>query len=155
MKRSSAASRIRVLVSADVGSAMPLRAGRLAAMDETSDSNARLNSILSRGSRLSQLKCRRGAGCDFFHTRRRPPGPILGAMERTTGSDMAKNTVQELEAQLLQGKSAVECLGILVSLAELHAATFHNREGLRCAREALNITHVRVDLRSAARPLVA
>ena len=76
-------------------------------------------------------------------------------MERKTGSAMAKNRVQELEAQLLQGKSAVECLGILISLAELHAATFHNREGIRCAREALNIARVRNDRRSAARALAA
>src|SRR5690242_13033545 len=68
---------------------------------------------------------------------------------------MKKNRVQELEAKLIQGKSAVECLAILVELAELHAATFHNREGIRCAREALNIARVRGDGHGAARALSA
>ena len=68
---------------------------------------------------------------------------------------MKKNKVQELEAQLLQGKSAVECLAILIELAEVHAATFHNREGIRCAREALNIARVRNIHSAAARALAA
>ena len=68
---------------------------------------------------------------------------------------MKKNRVQELEARLIQGQSAVECLSILVELAELHAATFHNREGIRCAREALNIARVRNDNHAAARALAA
>lgn len=63
--------------------------------------------------------------------------------------------VRELEARLIQGKSAVECLGILISLAELHAATHRNREGLRCAREALNIARARNDSFSAARAFAA
>ena len=62
-----------------------------------------------------------------------------------------KNQVRELEARLIQGKSAVECLAVLLSLADLHAATFRNREGLRCAREALNIARARNDKISAAR----
>lgn len=61
------------------------------------------------------------------------------------------NQIRELEARLIQGKSAVECLAILISLAELHASTFRNREGLRCAREALNIARARGDRVSAAR----
>ena len=68
---------------------------------------------------------------------------------------MKKNRVQELEAKLIQGKSAVECLAILVELAEMHAATFHNREGIRCAREALNIARARNDRTAAARALAA
>jgi tetratricopeptide (TPR) repeat protein len=68
---------------------------------------------------------------------------------------MKKNKVQELEAKLIQGKSAVECLAILIELAELHAATFHNREGIRCAREALNIARVRNDAHGAARARAA
>ncbi len=70
-------------------------------------------------------------------------------------SDMKKNKVEELESKLVQGKGAVECLGILVELAELHAATFRNREGIRCAREALNIARVRNDTAAAARALAA
>lgn len=68
---------------------------------------------------------------------------------------MKRNRVQELEAKLIKGKGAVECLGILVELSELHAATFHNREGIRCAREALNIARVRGDNHGAARALAA
>ena len=68
---------------------------------------------------------------------------------------MKKNRVQELEAKLIQGKSAVECLAILIELAELHAATFHNREGIRCAREGLNIARVRGDNHGAARAQAA
>lgn len=64
-------------------------------------------------------------------------------------------TVRELEARLIQATSAVDCLAALVELAELHAATHRNREGLRCAREALNIARARGDTRSAARALAA
>jgi tetratricopeptide (TPR) repeat protein len=63
--------------------------------------------------------------------------------------------VRELEARLIQGKSAVECLALLLQLAELHATTFRNREGLRCAREALNIARARNDAISGARALTA
>lgn len=63
--------------------------------------------------------------------------------------------VRELEARLIQGKSAVECLALLLQLAELHATTFRNREGLRCAREALNIARARSDAVSGARALTA
>lgn len=68
-----------------------------------------------------------------------------------TPEDNVNNQVRELEARLIQGKSAVECLAILISLADLHAAAFRNREGLRCAREALNIARARNDRISAAR----
>jgi tetratricopeptide (TPR) repeat protein len=68
-----------------------------------------------------------------------------------TWESNVNNQVRELEARLIQGKSALECLGILISLADLHAATFRNREGLRCAREALNIARARNDKVSAAR----
>ena len=67
--------------------------------------------------------------------------------------DNVNNSIRELEARLIQGKSAVECLAVLISLAELHAATHRNREGLRCAREALNIARARNDKISAARAL--
>lgn len=61
--------------------------------------------------------------------------------------------VRELEARLIQALSAVECLGVLLELAELHASMHRNREGLRCAREALNIARARNDTLSAARAL--
>jgi tetratricopeptide (TPR) repeat protein len=73
----------------------------------------------------------------------------------STSESNVNNPVRELEARLIQGKSAVECLGILISLAELHAATYRNREGLRCAREALNIARARNDRISAARAFTA
>lgn len=62
---------------------------------------------------------------------------------------------RELEARLIQTYSAQECLATLLELANLHAAEFHNREGLRAAREALNIARVRLDPASAARALSA
>lgn len=71
----------------------------------------------------------------------------------STSERNVNNEVRELEARLIQGKSAVECLAILLSLAELHAANFRNREGLRCAREALNIARARNDRTSTARAL--
>lgn len=72
-----------------------------------------------------------------------------------TPEDNVNRQVRELEARLIQGKSAVECLGVLISLADLHAATFRNREGLRCAREALNIASARGDKLSAGRAFAA
>lgn len=72
-----------------------------------------------------------------------------------TPEDNVNRQVRELEARLIQGKSAVECLGVLISLADLHAATFRNREGLRCAREALNIARARNDKLSAGRAFAA
>lgn len=72
-----------------------------------------------------------------------------------TPEDNVNRQVRELEARLIQGKSAVECLGVLISLADLHAATFRNREGLRCAREALNIARARNDKSSAGRAFAA
>jgi tetratricopeptide (TPR) repeat protein len=73
----------------------------------------------------------------------------------STPENTMNTQVRELEARLIQGKSAVECLGILISLADLHAATYRNREGLRCAREALNIARARNDKISAARAFSA
>ncbi len=63
--------------------------------------------------------------------------------------------VRALEARLIRAPSAVECLAILLELAQLHAATHRNREGLRCAREALNIARARGDSLGAARALAA
>lgn len=73
----------------------------------------------------------------------------------TTQENNVNHQIRELEARLIQGKSAVECLGILISLADLHAAAFRNREGLRCAREALNIARARNDRISGARAFAA
>lgn len=73
----------------------------------------------------------------------------------STPENVMNNQVRELEARLIQGKSAVECLAVLISLADLHAAAFRNREGLRCAREALNIARARNDKVSAARAFAA
>ena len=73
----------------------------------------------------------------------------------STPKDIVNNSIRELEARLIQGKSAVECMAVLISLAELHAATCRNREGLRCAREALNIARARNDKISAARAFTA
>ena len=61
--------------------------------------------------------------------------------------------VRELEAKLIQAQTAMECLGVLLDLAATHAATHRNREGLRCAREALNIARARGDALGAARAL--
>lgn len=73
----------------------------------------------------------------------------------STPEDNMNQSIRELEARLIQGKSAVECLAVLISLAELHAATHRNREGLRCAREALNIARARGDRHAAARAFAA
>ena len=64
-----------------------------------------------------------------------------------------RTKVRELEARLIQAQSAAECLIVLVELAETHANTHRNREGLRCAREALNIARARGDLIAAGRSL--
>ena len=48
-----------------------------------------------------------------------------------------RSPVRELEARVHQAKTAGECLAALLDLANLHAAEFRNREGLRSAREAV------------------
>lgn len=64
-------------------------------------------------------------------------------------------TIRELEAKLIRVQSATECLATLLALSELHAGTHRYREGLRCAREALNIARARQDAVAAARALTA
>jgi tetratricopeptide (TPR) repeat protein len=66
-----------------------------------------------------------------------------------------RSPVRDLEARLQQAKSAGECLGALLDLANLHAAEFRNREGLRSAREALNIARARRDTVAIGRALAA
>lgn len=66
-----------------------------------------------------------------------------------------KERVRQLEGRLIQASSAVECMGILIELADLHAATYRAREGLRCAREAHNIAKARGEGLSCARALAA
>lgn len=66
-----------------------------------------------------------------------------------------RSPVRELEARLTQSKTAGECLNALLELASLHAAEFRNREGLRNAREALNIARARKDTVSIGRALAA
>lgn len=66
-----------------------------------------------------------------------------------------KSTVRELERRLIQATSATECLATLIDIANQHAASFHNREGLRAAREALNIARTRGDSLSVGRALGA
>ena len=63
--------------------------------------------------------------------------------------------IRELEARLIQAKSAAECLGALLDLADAHAAEFRNLEGLRKAREALNIARTHRDPVSIGRALAA
>ena len=64
-----------------------------------------------------------------------------------------RSTVRQLEARLHQASSAVECLAALLELAHLHATEYRHREGLRAAREALNIARARQDAVAAARAL--
>ena len=64
-----------------------------------------------------------------------------------------KSAVRDLERRLVQATSASECLATLLDIANHHAAAFHNREGLRAAREALNIARVRSDSLSIGRAL--
>ena len=66
-----------------------------------------------------------------------------------------RSPVRELEAKLHQAKTAGECLAALLDLANLHAAEFRNREGLRSAREALNIARARNDPGAVGRALAA
>ncbi|HYC36656.1 MAG TPA: hypothetical protein VEC19_09560 [Usitatibacter sp.] len=77
-------------------------------------------------------------------------------MDATNPEDEAmKAMVRELEARLIRASSAVECLAVLIELAEAHADAHRNREGLRCAREALNIARVRNDPVATGRALAA
>ena len=64
-----------------------------------------------------------------------------------------KVVARELERRLVQASSAMECLAALLDLAQHHASAFQNREGLRAAREALNIARVRGDSLSIGRAL--
>jgi len=66
-----------------------------------------------------------------------------------------RSPVRELEAKVHQAKTAGECLAALLDLANLHAAEFRNREGLRSAREALNIARARNDAGAVGRALAA
>lgn len=66
-----------------------------------------------------------------------------------------RSPVRELEARVHQAKTAGECLAALLDLANLHAAEFRNREGLRSAREALNIARTRNDTVGVGRALAA
>lgn len=64
-----------------------------------------------------------------------------------------KAVVRELEKRLIQATNATECLATLLELAQQHAADFHNLEGLRSAREALNIARDRGDSLAVGRAL--
>jgi tetratricopeptide (TPR) repeat protein len=77
---------------------------------------------------------------------------MLQAMKSHPESTMSSR-IRELESRLLERKRAVEYLESLLSLAELYGASGRSREGLRCAREALNIARARGDSRSSARAL--
>ena len=66
-----------------------------------------------------------------------------------------RSPVRELEARVHEAKTAGECLAALLDLANLHAAEFRNREGLRSAREALNIARTRNDTVGVGRALAA
>ena len=66
-----------------------------------------------------------------------------------------RSPVRDLEAKLTQAKTAGECLAALLDLASLHAAEFRNREGLRNAREALNIARARRDTVSIGQALAS
>jgi len=66
-----------------------------------------------------------------------------------------RSPVRELEAKIHQATTAGECLAALLDLASLHAAEFRNREGLRSAREALNIARARNDAAAIGRALAA
>jgi tetratricopeptide (TPR) repeat protein len=64
-----------------------------------------------------------------------------------------KAVARELERRFAQATSAGECLAALLDIAQAHAAAFQNREGLRAAREALNIARVRGDSVAIGRAL--
>jgi tetratricopeptide (TPR) repeat protein len=76
-------------------------------------------------------------------------------LQSSRGDSGMRSPVRELEARLTQAKTAGECLNALLELASLHAAEFRNREGLRNAREALNIARARKDTVSIGRALAA
>src|SRR5881628_1584609 len=73
----------------------------------------------------------------------------------TPGGTAMRSPVRELEARFTQAKSAGECLAALLDLASLHAAEFRNLEGLRSARQALNIARARRDTVAVGRALAA
>lgn len=60
---------------------------------------------------------------------------------------------RELERRFIQATSAAECLATLLDIANHHAASFQNLQGLRAAREALNIARVRRDSLAIGRAL--
>jgi tetratricopeptide (TPR) repeat protein len=60
---------------------------------------------------------------------------------------------RELERRFIQATSAAECLATLLDIASHHAASFQNLQGLRAAREALNIARVRGDSLAVGRAL--
>ncbi|MGZ5032897.1 MAG: hypothetical protein ACXWAC_06830 [Usitatibacter sp.] len=64
-----------------------------------------------------------------------------------------KSVVRDLENRLVQATSATECLATLLDLAQAHAGDFRNLEGLRAAREALNIARARGDSLAVGRAL--
>jgi tetratricopeptide (TPR) repeat protein len=76
---------------------------------------------------------------------------MLATKNWETGRRAMQSKVRDLEARLIQASSAVECLALLLELADAHCAAFRGREGVRCAREALNIARVRGDHGSVAR----
>ena len=63
--------------------------------------------------------------------------------------------IRDLEARLIQAKTASECLSALLDLADAHADENRSLEGLRKAREALNIARVQRDTISIGRALAA
>ena len=60
---------------------------------------------------------------------------------------------RELERRFIQATSAGECLATLLDIANHHAASFQNLQGLRAAREALDIARVRGDSLAVGRAL--
>ena len=63
------------------------------------------------------------------------------------------SSVSELEKKLLLAASEAERLSTLLDLAREHSAAFRNREGLRAAREAIDISRRRKDNLSMGRAL--
>ena len=62
-------------------------------------------------------------------------------------------STKELESRLLEASEDEGRLAILLELARAHGAAFRNREGLRAAREALNIARRRNDALAIGRAL--
>ena len=63
--------------------------------------------------------------------------------------------LHDLEARVAQARTATECRDALIELANQHAAEFRNREGLRAARNALNIARAHDDPVGVGRALAA